>query len=228
MKDNVNEIDFQTYLKIYDNFEFAINENEFLFYENQIHEDGAFKDHNRIDLNLKSLTSKYFKKGTFIWICKKIQEIIFAYFFTAYKSYIELFGKNTLALNVFFNSVIDIFEKKVNGIRLDNIDPIFFKEGLISFYYPFEDTLDKIGDEQISKHELIQKIGINNKSLVDSYIKTYFKNFIHKVSNLKASLFRDKYNKDTFKTEVNSGYSKIVAYVMENMSIIKVKSNFNQ
>ena len=36
MKDGVEEITFETYNKIYDNYEFAINENDFLFYETEI------------------------------------------------------------------------------------------------------------------------------------------------------------------------------------------------
>jgi len=225
MKENVNEIDFNTYLKIYDNFEFAINENEFLFYENQIQEEGVFKENQRFDLNLMTLTSKYFKKGTFIWICKKVQELIFPYFFTAYNSFNTLFGKNTSPLNVFFNNVIELFEKKVKSIKLDNIDPIFFKEGLISFYYPFCEVLEKINDELITKQELTEKISVNNSVLVNYYIKSYYKKFVTKVSNLFASSFKEKFNREIFQNDINTIYSKILVLVIENIAVFKVSIN---
>jgi len=222
MKENVNEIDFNTYLKIYDNFEFAINENEFLFYENQILEEGVFKENQRYDLNIKTLTSKYFKKGSFIWICKKIQEQIFPYFFIAYNSFNNLFGKNTSPLNVFFNNVIEIFEKKVKSLKLDNIDPIFFKEGLISFYYPFCEVLDKINDELITKQELTEKISVNNSVLVNHYIISFYKVFVTKVSNLFASSNKDKYSKEIFQSEATTLYNKILTLIIENISLFKV------
>lgn len=222
MKENVNEIDFNTYLKIYDNFEFAINENEFLFYENQILEEGVFKENQRYDLNIKTLTSKYFKKGSFIWICKKIQEQIFPYFFIAYNSFNNLFGKNTSPLNVFFNNVIEIFEKKVKSLKLDNIDPIFFKEGLISFYYPFCQVLDKINDELITKQELTEKISVNNSVLVNHYIISFYKVFVTKVSNLFASSNKDKYSKEIFQSEATTLYNKILTLIIENISLFKV------
>ena len=222
MKENVNEIDFNTYLKIYDNFEFAINENEFLFYENQILEEGVFKENQRYELNLKTLTSKYFKKGSFIWICKKIQEQIFPYFFIAYNSFNNLFGKNTSPLNVFFNNVIEIFEKKVKSLKLDNIDPIFFKEGLISFYYPFCEVMDKINDELITKQELTEKISVNNSVLVNHYIISFYKVFVTKVSNLFASSNKDKYSKEIFQSEATTLYNKILTLIIENISLFKV------
>src|SRR5690348_10593405 len=76
MKEGVTEIDYNTYMKIYDNFEFAINENEFLFYEQQIAE---INNNPSNDKSIKNLTSKLFKKGTFIWICKKVNENIISF-----------------------------------------------------------------------------------------------------------------------------------------------------
>ena len=83
MKDGVEEISFETYNKIYDNYEFAINENDFLFYETEIKNrqqqmQNAIPSLNDFSkkLNLSSLGSKFLKKGTFIWICKKVCENI--------------------------------------------------------------------------------------------------------------------------------------------------------
>ena len=225
MKENVNEIPFNVYLKIYDNFEFAINENEFLFYENQIEEEGVFKENHRIELNLKNLNSKYFKKGTFIWICKKIQEQIFPYFYIVYNSFSSLFGKNTSPLNVFFNNIIEIFERKVKSVKLDNIDPIFFKEGLISFYYPFAEVLDKINDELITKQELTEKISVNNSVLVNYYIKSFYKVFVTKVSNLFAASGKDKYKRENYQNEANGLYSRILVLIIDNVTVFKVYLN---
>ena len=96
MKEGVDEIDYETYSKIYDNYEFAINENDFMFYEEQIKVNSNAVQNNTT-INLRTLSSKYFKKGTFIWICKQIAEnIISQLMISVYKSYIELFGEDTI------------------------------------------------------------------------------------------------------------------------------------
>ena len=115
-QEGINEIDFYTYSQIYTNYEFSINENEFLFYESQIKElnkeyvkekkdiienkekknelkenENVFSLEKKIqkDKNLFGLSSKYFKKGTLIWIVKKLDENVFQPLFSkSYKSFI--------------------------------------------------------------------------------------------------------------------------------------------
>ena len=179
MKDGVSEIDFSTYAKIYDNYEFAINENEFLFYESQI-ENSENKDKNIIPANFNSSTirnlySKYFKKGTFIWICKKIQEnVILNILSLSHKIFLNLFDKkHSKVIESLYNYVIDIFNKKVNDIieksknnfKLNSQggyictpDPVFFKEGILSFYFSFCETLQKINNENINSEQLSENI----------------------------------------------------------------------
>ena len=72
-KDDVEEISFETYNKIYDNYEFAIKEDDFLFYENEIknREKNIIQNPmpNSISisdfskkLNLSSLQAKFFSR----------------------------------------------------------------------------------------------------------------------------------------------------------------------
>ena len=106
-KDDVEEISFETYNKIYDNYEFAIKEDDFLFYENEIknreknmpqpvpNPSLSLSDYSK-KLNLSALASKFLKKGTFIWICKKVCEnIISQLMVNCYNSYKSLFGEDT-------------------------------------------------------------------------------------------------------------------------------------
>jgi hypothetical protein len=126
-KEGVEEISFQTYNKIYDNYEFAINENDFLFYESQIN--GNIQKENKENggeikqaLNISSLQSKSFKKGTFIWICKKVCEVVLGQIiFNCYQSFIKLFGsEKSDNINTLLFHSIDIFIKKVMSY-LDNM-----------------------------------------------------------------------------------------------------------
>ena len=183
MKEGVDEIDYETYSKIYDNYEFAINENDFMFYEEQIKVNSNAVQNNTT-INLRTLSSKYFKKGTFIWICKQIAEnIISQLMISVYKSYIELFGEDTIDnMNALLSFCIESFNKKLFNF-LDKskynstlaIDPIFFKEGLTAFYQTFIAELrSKMNDAKIKKDDLIESILNNNKELTHLYISNIY------------------------------------------------------
>lgn len=230
MRENTAEIDFNTYSKIYYNYEFSINENEFLFYESQI--DQLQVGHNNDkSLHLSHLTSKYFKKGTFIWICKKIQETILGYFIpVAFKYFTGLFDKAYISrLNELYNYIIDIFNNKVKDLIKKEValDPIFFKEGLISFYYPFADNLQKI--TTVNSEELIQKILSNNKQITKDYINLFKINFAEKIANIVKSYFPDRkeiYETHTFTREsnlanINSLQTQLVQFMSDNLSFLK-------
>jgi hypothetical protein len=191
MKESVTEIDYNTYMKIYDNFEFAINENEFLFYEQQITE---INNNPNNEKSIKNLTSKLFKKGTFIWICKKVNENIISFFINlAYKYFIGLFDKqNSDKMNVVYSYVAEVFYKKVKDLlerssEVENFDPVFFKEGLTSFYYPMREVLHRIGDENINAISLSEKILQNNQLLTEIYINIHSKGFIVKQAEIIKS-----------------------------------------
>jgi len=241
--EGVSEINFSTFSKIYDNYEFAINENEFLFYEHQLEEmrlkekeanlsrseaiqhPQANSDNksdnsstlnkinlisqtsiaNNLTINLgftarnsnpglgaiarnfdcKSLSSKFFKKGTFIWICKKINEsVIGNYLNSSFKLFIKLFGNSELKhLENLYDYVIELFFKKLNVLieknkDLKEIDPIFLKEGLSSFYYPFCEALQKINNKSINSGMLTQKILNFNEKILNNYLKNFYLNYI--------------------------------------------------
>lgn len=210
MKDGVDEIDFETYTKIYDNYEFAINENDFMFYEEQIKNNNNNVQNNTI--NFSSLSSKYFKKGTFIWICKQISETILTQLiFSAYQSYISLFGKDsTENLNSLLNYCITTFNKKVFNL-LDKskylstvaLDPVFFKEGLLSFYKTFlSELIVKMDDAKIDKVIIIETILKNNKDLTHHYLSNIYCCYINEIcsfiNNRVVSLqpFKNSNSKD--------------------------------
>ena len=152
-KDDVEEISFETYNKIYDNYEFAIKEDDFLFYENEIKNreknlaQPPIPNPMPIDfskkLNLSALGSKFLKKGTFIWICKKVCENILSHLMVnCHKSYKALFGEDSIDnINTLFNQCVANFNQKIKN-TLDKIkeknqpllDPEFFRDGLYSFH----------------------------------------------------------------------------------------------
>ena len=77
------------------------NENDFLIYEEQI----SSKNNNELQSNdnlsgyieLSNLSSKSFKRGTFVWICKKVNEEINKKLIQgAYHSFLKLFGEDYL------------------------------------------------------------------------------------------------------------------------------------
>lgn len=243
MKEGVDEIDYETYSKIYDNYEFAINENDFMFYEEQIKVNSNAVQNNTT-INLRTLSSKYFKKGTFIWICKQIAEnIISQLMISVYKSYIELFGEDTIDnMNALLSFCIESFNKKLFNF-LDKskynstlaIDPIFFKEGLTAFYQTFIAELrSKMNDAKIKKDDLIESILNNNKELTHLYISNIYCTFINEIgTNVKSripqksnsnedkfsfkKLNKDKYIKeiDTFTVFYEDSIKKYSKYLSE-------------
>lgn len=243
MSEGVSEINFATFSKIYDNYEFAINENEYLFYEQQFEEmrlkekestlsgleqnqnqqNNANSDNksdnsstlNKINLissqssitnnltinvvgnsnaelgmtsgniDCKNLSSKFFKRGTFIWICKKINEsVIGNYLISSFNLFTKLFGNmDSNHLENFYDFVIEMFFKKLNVLieknkDLKEIDPIFLKEGLSSFYYPFCEALHKIDSKIIQSGELSEKILKYNEKILNNYLKNFYLNYI--------------------------------------------------
>lgn len=251
MSEGVSEINFATFSKIYDNYEFAINENEFLFYEHQLEEQrikekeanlngletiqnpiaptGDNKSDNcsalnKINLissqtsisnnltltvgnaagsssgglgvsagniNSKSLSSKFFKKGSFIWICKKINEnVVGNYLLSSFKLFNKLFGDEDLKhVENLYVFVIEHFFKKLNDLIEKNkdfkeIDPIFLKEGLSSFYYPFCEELQKIDSKSIQSEMLSQKILNYNEKILNNYLKNFYLNYVLETSKI--------------------------------------------
>jgi hypothetical protein len=261
IREGVTEIDFLTYAKIYDNYEFAINENEFLFYENQIENSETsekFSSSSSLILNprnIRTLSSKFFKKGTYIWICKKILEnIINNFLYLIYKSFNNLFEKkNTHVINLVYNHIIELFNKKINdlieksnskfklqinsqgtiaGILCDP-DPIFFKEGILSFYFSFSESLQKISsnDDNINSKELLEKILNFNKILTEKYVKNLEFFYIHHLSEyinqgVKNMLEKNKnkslfVNFDSFFIDNNLLFSKLTNFLHENLIVLK-------
>ena len=200
MKDGVEEITFETYNKIYDNYEFAINENDFLFYETEIKNrqqqmQNALPNLNDFSkkLNLSSLGSKFLKKGTFIWISKKVCENILSQLMVnCYESYKSLFGiETTDNINPLFNQCVANFNLKIKNC-LDKIkeknepllDPEFFRDGLYSFQKAFEENLlSKIKDEKINGKKYILDISENNKTLLNIYFVNMHEEFIKRITN---------------------------------------------
>lgn len=227
MKEDSSEIDFNTYSKIYYNYEFSINENEFLFYENQIEQLSTLVNGDKL-INLSNLPSKYFKKGTFIWICKKIQETIISYFVpTSFKYFTGLFDKSQIEkLNDLYSYMVEIFNLKVKDLMRKNqaLDPTFFKEGLISFYYPFAENLQKIGTGQ----ELADKILENNKILIKEYIAIFIFNFVEKIGTMIKSYIpggdtnqRVPFNRSSILTDINSLFNQITQYMVDSLTLLK-------
>jgi hypothetical protein len=227
-KDDVEEISFETYNKIYDNYEFAIKEDDFLFYENEIKNREKNLSLNQIPnsssmalsdfskkLNLSSLASKFLKKGTFIWICKKVCENILSQLMVnCYNSYKSLFGEDTTDnINTLFNQCVSNFNQKIKN-TLDKVkeknqpllDPEFFRDGLYSFHKAFnENLLSKVQDEKINGAKYISDISENNKNLLNIYFVNMHEEFIKQVtSKINNSLEKIiKFNKSIY-DEANS------------------------
>ena len=248
-KDDVEEISFETYNKIYDNYEFAIKEDDFLFYENEIKNREKNNPQPPIPsssiqlsdfskkLNLSALASKFLKKGTFIWICKKVCEnIISQLMVNCYNSYKALFGEETTDnINTLFNQCVANFNQKIKN-TLDKIkeknepllDPEFFRDGLYSFHKAFsENLLNKVKDEKINGAKYISDISDNNKDLLNIYFVNMHEEFIKKVTNkinksleiiikFNKSIYDEmnsesfiRLNKNLFENEVNGFYKYI-------------------
>ena len=227
-KDDVEEISFETYNKIYDNYEFAIKEDDFLFYENEIKNREKNLSLNQIPnsssmalsdfskkLNLSSLASKFLKKGTFIWICKKVCENILSQLMVnCYNSYKSLFGEDTTDnINTLFNQSVSNFNQKIKN-TLDKVkeknqpllDPEFFRDGLYSFHKAFnENLLSKVQDEKINGAKYMSDISENNKNLLNIYFVNMHEEFIKQVtSKINNSLEKIiKFNKSIY-DEANS------------------------
>ena len=227
-KDDVEEISFETYNKIYDNYEFAIKEDDFLFYENEIKNREKNLSLNQIPnsssmalsdfskkLNLSSLASKFLKKGTFIWICKKVCENILSQLMVnCYNSYKSLFGEHTTDnINTLFNQCVSNFNQKIKN-TLDKVkeknqpllDPEFFRDGLYSFHKAFnENLLSKVQDEKINGAKYMSDISENNKNLLNIYFVNMHEEFIKQVtSKINNSLEKIiKFNKSIY-DEANS------------------------
>ena len=252
MKEGVEEISFETYNKIYDNYEFAINENDFLFYETEIKNRQQQTQNNlpgvndfSKKLNLATLASKILKKGTFIWICKKVcEDILSKLMINCYTSYKSLFGEETTDnINTLFNQCIANFNLKIKNI-LDNIkeknerilDPEFFRDGLYSFQKAFNDNLlSKIQDEKITHKKLVLDISENNKGLINTYFINLHEEFIKQVTNkisksiahiitVNKSIYGDinsdsfiRLNKNLYETEIN-GFYKYIEELFTNYS----------
>jgi hypothetical protein len=244
MKDGVEEITFETYNKIYDNYEFAINENDFLFYETEIKNrqqqmQNALPNLNDFSkkLNLSSLGSKFLKKGTFIWISKKVCENILSQLMVnCYESYKSLFGiETTDNINPLFNQCVANFNLKIKNC-LDKIkeknepllDPEFFRDGLYSFQKAFEENLlSKIKDEKINGKKYILDISENNKTLLNIYFVNMHEEFIKRITNkinkslthiinVNKSIYEEinsdsfiKLNKNLYETEANGFYKTV-------------------
>jgi hypothetical protein len=225
-KDDVEEISFETYNKIYDNYEFAIKEDDFLFYENEIknreknmpqpvpNPSLSLSDYSK-KLNLSALASKFLKKGTFIWICKKVCEnIISQLMVNCYNSYKSLFGEDTTDnINTLFNQCVSNFNQKIKN-TLDKVkeknqpllDPEFFRDGLYSFHKAFnENLLSKVQDEKINGVKYMSDISENNKNLLNIYFVNMHEEFIKQVtSKINNSLEKIiKFNKSIY-DEANS------------------------
>ena len=257
MKDGVEEISFETYNKIYDNYEFAINENDFLFYETEIKNrqqqmQNAIPTLNDFSkkLNLSSLGSKFLKKGTFIWICKKVCENILSQLMVnCYGSYKSLFGiETTDNINPLFNQCVSNFNLKIKN-TLDKIkekkenllDPEFFRDGLYSFQKAFSDNLlSKIDDLKINGQKNLIDISENNKNLLNIYFINMHEEFINQVTNkinkslshiinVNKSIYDEmntdsfiKLNKNLYESEVN-GFYRVVEELFTTCSK-KIKS----
>ena len=232
MKENITEIDYQTYLKIYNTFEFSINENEFCFYENQINELDEQKTSSVVQryVELSSLSSKYFKKGTLIWICKKITENIVAPIIdSAYSSFKELFDDRYISnLNIILNSIVDIYMKKMNSYVSDSslimnkenklslaIDSIFFKEALSSFQQSFFSSLSKIRDEKIHTELITDSILKVNTNLINQYLNKVRLSFENDIDQYTTLSYNNLIKTQEFFLEENTTstrYNKLIAF----------------
>ncbi len=243
MKEGVSEIDFKLYSRIYDNYEFSINENEFLFYETQIiNSEKNLNTNSVINSNtIRNISSKYFKKGTFIWICKKIQEnIINNLLNTSQSLFVKLFGNqssgNFDSLDNLFSFVVDLFYKKVNSIVEKNftqneIDPTFFKEGILAFYYSFSEILQKIKETNANSAYIAEKILNNNIKLTEKYLKNLEKQNALEISRCLENKFKifeknkdnegDKFSIQELLSIAGDLNEKIFSILEQNLNILK-------
>lgn len=269
LKEGVNEIDYTVYSKIYDNYEFAINENDFLFYEEQI-KDGKsdvniaqgsginINPNKTSSINISKLSSKFFKKGTFIWTCKKISEdVLNKLLYQAYQSYVELFGKTSTeklndllkhSVTAFYYKITSYLEKNKYATSLE-LDPIFFREGLMCFYKSvlFE-LLEKCNDEEINALELKNTILGNNQSLIKDYLSNLYCTLIASLckevkqrldvisssSPIQSNESEIKtfyhFNKDIYTSQVASffsPYQNIITFYSQQLSNLNL-DNFNE
>ncbi len=290
MSEGVSEINFVNFSKIYDNYEFAINENEFLFYEHQLEElrikekepninvlesiqiqnvpQGDNKSDNNSTVNntniirsqtnisnnlmpnlgsaagssnnglgasagnidCKSLSSKFFKKGTFIWICKKINEnVIGNYLISSFKLFSKLFGDSDInnvenlyafIIDLFFKKLIDLIEKNKD---FKEIDPIFLKEGLTSFYYPFCEAMQRINSININSKLLSEKILNYNEKILNNYLKNFYLNYILDTSKVFSEATAKIFN------NLNNNLKHSSNIINNNLetNLIEISSNNN-
>lgn len=236
MKENNFEIDFLTYSKIYDNFEFGINENEFIFYEKEIKELKDLKESVNAskDIKFSNISSKKLKKGTLIWMIKKIVENIFPFINSSYESFTCLFGKEyTHDMNVLLVMIIETFFKKLNDFvqQTPEIDSIFFKESLTCFFYPFCESLQRINDDLIDFDKLTEKILSENKIVTNVYLRNIYSKFLERncsliresLISLKSQVESNKFNKQSFISESQSVYKKSLDNILEFINVVKVK-----
>lgn len=194
MNENVREIDYMTYLKIYNTFEFSINENEFPFYENQIRELEKEKDpkdeyklstYGNRNFEFHLLSSKFFKKGTLMWISKKIAEgILQPIIINMYNSFKELFDERYYSnLNIVYSSIVELYHHKMVLLLKDSfdrdpqmnhrhsvVDSIFLKESLTNFHGIFNENLMKIHDSKINSEHILESIHKANNDIVTLYL----------------------------------------------------------
>jgi hypothetical protein len=228
MKETASEIDFNTYLKIYDSFEFGINENEFLFYEKEIKEMAGNKEVKDKDLKFANLNSKKFKKGTLIWIVNKICETVINHISQIHQSFNDLFGLDTVELNKFYEIIIETFFKKFNNYITSTreLDSVFFKESLLCFQRGFCDQLQKINDNKITHKILVDFIFANNNSMTHQYLNLLFTRYIDKI-NIKYNesynlVNTTEFNKNQLFNESQNLYKKLLEDFIDLILIIKV------
>jgi len=237
MKENNFEIDFLTYSKIYDNFEFGINENEFIFYEKEIKElnnkDAKDSVNASKDIKFNNISSKKLKKGTLIWMIKKIVETIFPFINSSYESFVGLFGKEcTGEMNILLVMIIETFFKKLNDFvqQTPEIDSIFFKESLTCFFYPFCDSLQKINDDMIEFDRITEKILAENRVVTNIYLRNIYSKFIEKncsfvresLYSLNSQLQSSKFNRQFFISESQTVFKKSMENILDFISLVKV------
>lgn len=220
-QEGVSEIDFSTYMKIYSTFEFSINENEFLFYETQINElekdkdknlikdidnidlhQSSFKDKEKLfningkTIDFKTLSSKYFKKGTMIWIAKKIDEnIILSLLTKAYLSFVEIFSLSSVnSYMSLLDYAIENIYSKTNYFLNNNfknscedsgkandksyVDSIFLKESIISYDNAFISLFSNNFDRGMNVSSLEDSILKHNKDIITNYFEKSNKIFL--------------------------------------------------
>ena len=179
-------------------------------------------------LNLSSLGSRFLKKGTFIWICKKVcEKILTELMGKCYKNYKSLFGEDSIDnINTLFNQCVNNFNQKIKN-TLDKVkeknqpllDPEFFRDGLYSFYKSFnEDLLNKIKDEKINGAKFLSIISENNKNLLNMYFINMHEEFIKQVtSKINKSLENIiKINKSIYDELNNESFIRLNKNLLEN------------